>query len=89
MRTRVWLAGSQFGWTRRPSGGGMKVVAVDDSKQFQRSLTRLPSTVGGVAIVGYAVDVDSAHKLIDDTEPHVVVLDIELRGGARGIDVLR
>ena len=67
----------------------MKVVAVDDSKQFQRSLTRLLSTVGGVAIVGYAVDVDSAHKLIDDTEPHVVVLDIELRGGARGIDVLR
>ena len=66
----------------------VKVVVVDDSKQFQHSLTRLLSSVQGIAIVGYAEDAASARRLIDDHRPGIVVLDVELRDGDRGIDVL-
>jgi len=67
----------------------MKLVVVDDSKPFQRSLTRLLSTVDGITIVGYAEDLETARRVIDESNPEIVVLDAELRGGDRGIDVLR
>jgi DNA-binding NarL/FixJ family response regulator len=66
-----------------------KVVVVDDSKQFQQSLTRLLSTVSGVAIVGYAEDVVGARKVIDAMNPDIVVPDVQLQAGDHGIDVLR
>jgi DNA-binding NarL/FixJ family response regulator len=67
----------------------MDVVVVDDSPQFRRSFARLLSSVAGISIVGYAQDVDGARKLIDDTKPALVVLDVELQGGGYGIQVLR
>ena len=66
-----------------------RIVVVDDSKLFQQSLARLLATVRGIAIVGFAEDVASACKLIDELVPGIVVLDVELRGGDQGIDVLR
>jgi DNA-binding NarL/FixJ family response regulator len=67
----------------------MKVAVVDDSRLFQDSVARLLASVHGVDIVGYAEDIDSAWELIDRTEPDVVLLDVDLRGGERGIEVLR
>lgn len=67
----------------------MKIVVVDDSKLVQRSLASLLGSVAGIEIVGYAEDVASARTLIDATRPEIVVLDVELRGGDHGIDVLR
>lgn len=64
-------------------------MVVDDSKQFQQSLTRLLSTVSGVAVVGYAEDVAGAREVVDVMKPDIVVLDVELRAGDHGIDVLR
>lgn len=67
----------------------MDVVVVEDSKPFQDVVARLLSSVEGLEIVGMAEDVDGACSLIDAKEPDVVVLDVELRDGGRGIDVLR
>jgi DNA-binding NarL/FixJ family response regulator len=67
----------------------LKVLVVDDSPPMQRSLGRLLTSIDGVAIAGYAKDVTGALSLIDATRPDIVVLDVNLLDGDRGIDVLR
>ena len=67
----------------------MKVVVVDDSVTVQQGLGRLLGAVAGVSVVGNAEAVDDALRLIESTRPDVVVLDVDLRGGERGMDVLR
>lgn len=67
----------------------LKVVVVDDSLQVQRSLEHLLAAVPGVAVTGCAEDVASALSLIEASRPDVVVLDVDLRHGDKGIDVLR
>jgi len=67
----------------------LKIVVVDDSLVVQQSLGRLLSSVPGASIVGYAEDVAGALRLIELQSPDLIVLDVELRGGDRGIDVLR
>lgn len=66
----------------------LKVLVIDDSPSIQRSLGRLLSSIEGVEIAGYAADVTGALSLIDATRPDVVVLDVNLLDGDRGIDVL-
>ncbi|GAB4568192.1 MAG: hypothetical protein Tsb007_43720 [Rhizobacter sp.] len=66
-----------------------RVVVVDDSLDVQRSLTRLLETIDGVEVVGFAEDTAGAIGLIDHQRPDLVVLDVELRHGDRGFDVLR
>lgn len=67
----------------------LKVAIVDDSLEVQDSLGRLLEAVAGVEIVGCAEDKASALQLIEATRPDVLVLDVDLRGGDRGFDVLR
>lgn len=67
----------------------VKVVVVDDSLAMQQSLGRLLTSVAGIDVVGYAENVAGALKLIDLRRPDVVVLDVDLCRGDRGIDVLR
>ncbi|GAB4568195.1 MAG: response regulator transcription factor [Rhizobacter sp.] len=67
----------------------VKVVVIDDSPQVQRSLVHLLGTVPGIEVAGCADDVASALCLIEDCHPDVVVLDVDLRHGDKGIDVLR
>lgn len=67
----------------------VRLVHVDDSVAIQRSLGRLLAAVAGVEIVGHAEDVAGALAVISSTQPDAVVLDVDLRGGERGMDVLR
>jgi two-component system response regulator DevR len=67
----------------------LKVLVVDDSGAVQQSLGRLLGAAPGVCVVGYAEDVAGALRQIEAAPPDVVVLDADLRGGDRGIDVLR
>ncbi len=67
----------------------LKVLVVDDSGAVQQSLGRLLGAAPGVCVVGYAEDVAGALRQIEAAVPDVVVLDADLRGGDRGIDVLR
>lgn len=76
------------GGTRREVNR-MKIAVVDDSLPVQQSLGRLLASVSGVEMVGYAEDVRGALGLIDASRPDVVVLDVNLRGHDKGIDVLR
>jgi DNA-binding NarL/FixJ family response regulator len=67
----------------------LTVVLVDDSLAVRRSLGRMIGAIPGVALVGFAEDVEGASRLIDATLPDVVVLDANLLNGEHGIDVLR
>jgi DNA-binding NarL/FixJ family response regulator len=62
------------------------VVVVDDHGMFR---TGVRAEIGeGVDIVGEAADVDEAVKVVLDTMPDVVLLDVHLPGGG-GTEVLR
>lgn len=67
----------------------VKVVHVDDSIAIQRSFGRLLASVAGIEVVGHAEDVVGAIAVIDCMLPDAVVLDLDLREGGRGMDVLR
>jgi DNA-binding NarL/FixJ family response regulator len=62
------------------------VVVIDDHGMFR---TGVRAEIGeGVDIVGEAADVDEAVKVVLDTMPDVVLLDVHLPGGG-GTEVLR
>jgi DNA-binding NarL/FixJ family response regulator len=62
------------------------VVVVDDHGMFRTGVRA--EIGGGVNIVGEAADVDEAVKVVLDTMPDVVLLDVHLPGGG-GTEVLR
>lgn len=67
----------------------MKVLLVDDSAVVRTSFGGLVGSIPGVELVGCADDVASACSLVHHLAPDLVVLDLQLRQGERGIDVLR
>lgn len=67
----------------------MKVLLIDDSVAIQQSFGALLQTAPSVVVVGYADDVAGALAAIVLNPPNLIVLDAQLRGHDRGIDVLR
>jgi DNA-binding NarL/FixJ family response regulator len=65
----------------------IKVVLVDDHTLILRGLRDLLSASPGIVVVGEASDYGSVRTLVRDTQPDVVVLDINLPGRS-GLDVL-
>ena len=66
----------------------MKVLLVDDSAPVRASFGDLLGAVPGVEVIGQAEDVAGALSLIARHEPDLVVLDVELRHGEHGLQVL-
>ncbi len=66
----------------------MKVLLVDDSAAVRTSFGELLSDVPGVELIGCAADVAGAMALIDARGPDLIVLDVELRNGQPGIELL-
>ncbi|WTG93694.1 response regulator transcription factor [Kitasatospora sp. NBC_01560] len=67
-----------------------RVVLVDDHRMFRTGVRaeigRTEST--GIDVVGEADDVESAVRVVAETRPDVVLLDVHLPGGG-GVEVLR
>ena len=66
----------------------IKVFLVEDSSVIRDRLIGLLNGIPGIAVTGYAEDANSAVTAILSTQPHAVVLDLQLKGSS-GIDVLR
>lgn len=66
----------------------MRVLLVDDSRALRQSLGRALSGIGGLQIVGEAGDAAGALDQIERLRPDLVVLDVDLGAGGRGMDVL-
>ncbi|MDH6140794.1 DNA-binding NarL/FixJ family response regulator [Kitasatospora sp. GP30] len=71
-------------------GRTARVVLVDDHRMFRTGVRaeigRTEST--GIDVVGEADDVESAVRVVAETRPDVVLLDVHLPGGG-GVEVLR
>lgn len=65
----------------------IKVILVDDHTLILRGLRELLSSAPGIEVVGEALDYGSLRTLVRQTQPDVVVLDINLPGRS-GLDVL-
>jgi len=63
-----------------------KVLIVDDEPLFRDLLRRTLSSEPTIEVTGTAGDAESAFRLIRETEPEVVLMDIELPGGMDGIE---
>lgn len=72
------------------AGRVARVVLVDDHRMFR---TGVRAEIGrteatGIDVVGEADDVESAVRVVAETRPDVVLLDVHLPGGG-GAEVLR
>ena len=66
----------------------LKVLIVDDSQVLREKLIEMLSKVPGLEIVAQAEGVYDAQRAMDELEPELVILDLQLRDGS-GLDVLR
>lgn len=66
----------------------LKVLIVDDSQVMREKLSEMLSRVHGLEIVGEAESVAEARRAIEELEPGLVILDLQI-GEGNGLDVLR
>jgi DNA-binding NarL/FixJ family response regulator len=65
-----------------------RVLVVDDHEMFSEALALLLSRQDDVRLVGSARDAEEALRLVDDDEPDVVLMDLDLPG-VDGIEATR
>lgn len=66
----------------------VRILIVDDHPIVREGLSSLLSRQSDFEVCGEAEDAISALRLIEETTPHVVTVDISLRG-ASGLDLIR
>jgi CheY-like chemotaxis protein len=72
---------------RRPVSGPDRIQAVvcDDHDVFRRGVVEMLSVAGeGIEVVGEARTHDEAAAVVRERRPEVVLLDLEMPGGAMG-----
>ena len=65
----------------------MKALVVDDEPLARRELRRLLAAFPSIEVVGEASNIDEARASIEELQPEVVFLDIQMPGGT-GFDLL-
>jgi DNA-binding NarL/FixJ family response regulator len=68
--------------------GAIEVVLVEDSKPMRDRVVASLAAVNGLGVIRQAGDVPAGLRLLELSEPDVLILDIELPG-ANGIDLLK
>ena len=66
----------------------MKIVLVDDHPVVRKGLKSILEEETGYIICGEAEDGNAAIRMIADTEPDLVIVDIELKGNIDGIELV-
>lgn len=66
----------------------LKIAVIDDHALFRQGLRALLAPQSDFVVVAEAFDASSAYKLVDETRPDVVLLDIALPG-ASGLTIAR
>ena len=67
-------------------GEKIRVAVCDDHELFRRGVAEMLSFAGDVEIVGEAATHDEAVAVVSEHGPDVVLLDLEMPGGAMGAD---
>jgi DNA-binding NarL/FixJ family response regulator len=66
----------------------MKVLLVEDFAPIRDRLCELVQTVPGARIVAQADEPDAALAAIRESEPDVVIVDLQLKAGTSGLTIL-
>jgi two-component system chemotaxis response regulator CheB len=66
----------------------IRVLVVDDSALMRKLLAQIIESDAGIEVVGTAINGEFALRKIEELQPHVVTLDLEMPG-LNGIDVLK
>ncbi len=66
----------------------MKIVLVDDHPVVRKGLKSILEEDAGFTVCGEAEDANTAIKVISETEPELVIVDIELKGSIDGIELV-
>jgi DNA-binding NarL/FixJ family response regulator len=66
----------------------MKVLLVEDFAPIRDRLCELVQTVPGACIVAQADQPDAALAAIRESEPDVVIVDLQLKAGTSGLTIL-
>lgn len=68
--------------------GALRILLVEDSELLAERLRELLGQIGGIEIVGTAVDEGAAVAMTRQRDIHVLILDLQLKRGT-GFGVLR
>ncbi|PKL19056.1 MAG: hypothetical protein CVV49_02935 [Spirochaetae bacterium HGW-Spirochaetae-5] len=66
----------------------MNIVLVDDHPVVRKGLKSILEEDAGFTVCGEAEDANTAIKIISETEPELVIVDIELKGNIDGIELV-
>ncbi len=66
----------------------MKIVLVDDHPVVRKGLKSILEDDAGYRVCGEAEDGDKAIRVISEMNPDLVIVDIELKGGVDGIELV-
>ncbi len=66
----------------------MKILIVEDAPAIRENLKKFISDIKDFKVSGEAEDSSTAIKLINETNPDIIILDVELKTGT-GFDVLK
>lgn len=66
----------------------MRLVVVDDHPTFRIGMTALLSEIDGFDVIGEAASQEEAVRVVVETRPDVVIMDLDLGGGS-GVDATR
>jgi len=70
------------------NGVKMKIVLVDDHPVVRKGLKSILEEDAGYTVCGEAEDGDKAIRVISETDPDLAIIDIELKGGVDGIELV-
>ena len=70
------------------NGVKMKIVLVDDHPVVRKGLKSILEEDAGYTVCGEAEDGDRAIRIISESEPDLAIVDIELKGGIDGIELV-
>jgi DNA-binding NarL/FixJ family response regulator len=65
-----------------------RILIVDDHPLFREGLRQLIGREPGLTVCGEAADAEEAVRLVKETKPDLVIVDISL-GGTNGIDLIK
>jgi len=67
-------------------GETIRVAVCDDHELFRRGVVEMLSFAGDIEIVGEAATHEEAVAVVSELKPDIVLLDLEMAGGAMGAD---
>jgi DNA-binding NarL/FixJ family response regulator len=75
--------------TESPKPSSAKVFIVDDHPIVRRGLTQLLADESDLEVCGEAPDGSVALRLLDETRPDVIIVDLSLERGIGGIELIK